>query len=256
MYFFFANKTCRLKAPSELNRPHTQYISNALDNEGLASSSLGSFTAPRNHVAQMRVSQKPSQYDGTATSQTTTPTTPSSLMRSLNSSFPTSSAPSPRTGQDTPVMIQPSQESATLSMPQTTGARRLDSRLVADTFGEIMSLDDEQIPARGQGTIPGTLLDNALSVVQNRAPAGPDTYSGLIYPFNPFDYPNLRPDQLLPDPQTIGSGPGFIFNPLDYPNLRPDQLLPDPQTIGSGPGFIFNPLDYPSVPSGPYGGNF
>ena len=137
-------------------------------------------------------------------------------------------------------------------MPQTieTGARHLESRLVADSLGgKNMSLNDQQIPTQGQETTPSRVLDNAPSVVQNGAFAGPDAYPGSIYPFNPLDYPNLLPDQLLPDP-TIDSDPELVFNPLDYPNLPPDQLLPDPQTIGSDPEFVFNPLDYPNLPPG------
>ena len=103
-----------------------------------------------------------------------------------------------------------------------------------------MSLNNQQIPTQGQETTPSRVLDNAPSVVQNRAFAGPDAYLGLIYPFNPLDYPNLLPDQLLSDP-TINSDPKLVFNPLDYPNLPPDQLLPDPK-------LVFNPLDYLNIP--------
>lgn len=124
-----------------------------------------------------------------------------------------------------------------------------------------MSLDDQQISARGHGTHPNGVLENVntLSVVQDRTFAGLDaTYLGFVYPFNPLNYPNLLADTCLPHyPKRSPPSPQFAFNPLDYPNLLSDnQLLQDPQTIISGPEFVFNPLDYPSVPPDSHGGNF
>ena len=173
-----------------MNQPHTQCVYSAPGNEGLASSNLGSFTAPRNHVAPMHVSQMPLQYDSTVSSQQTMTVVPlgSPVHSSPNSSFSTSLAPS-----------EPA-EPANVAAPQPRNAGM-----------------QQNINIGAIKTTPGTSL--------NYQAAEPDQIPSVQRDFNEEHYSEAR--QSLPNEEQ-DIGPDLQYTPNTsfdafHPNTVPDR---------------------------------
>lgn len=105
----FTDKTRALQVPTEANQPHTQCIYSAFGDDGLASSNLGSFTTPHNHVTPTHASQTALQHDGTVPSQQILTVAPLGLpvCSSQNPSFSNSSVQSEPAEQASVVALQP-----------------------------------------------------------------------------------------------------------------------------------------------------
>lgn len=214
----FANQTCGLQAPPNVNQPHTQFAYSAPGNEGLASSNPGSFTAPHNHVAAMHVSQMPLQCGGTVSSQQIMTVTPpgSPVRSSPNSSFSTSLAPT-----------EPA-EPANVAAPQPRNAgmqQNINIAAIKTTTGtslDYQTLDPDQIPSVQRRDFSEEHYSEARQSLPNEEQ---DNEPDLQYtPNTTFDafHPNVAPDR----PYIPGS---WDFN---------DEELQVPTWYGYQPGLL------------------